>query len=441
MYCKHCGAEVEPEQKVCPGCGADVKEKAIALSKGAKMAVSIIACVLLVLSLALLVFTGAGGKLEDIPKFFVSLFTPKENNLFYKSSYTVEDGKVGETAGKVVATLGEHTLTNAQLQVFYWVQVYDFIEQTGGYTSYYGLDLSKPFDQQPYDTETGKNWQQALLENALKAWTKYVLIADEAQKNNFVLPEDYQKTLDEVEANETKNALDNGFASADEALQAEFGKGVTVADYKHYLSLFFTSNLYLDHVVEQMEITEEELENYYTENKSSMDYYGITKEIGNMTDVRHLLVSLEKIAGEKKTEYTPAEWEACRQKAQQLLDQWVNGEKTEKSFIKLVTEHSDDTYSVPDGGLISYVYKNGQYVEEFEAWCIDTTRAKGDYDLVKTSYGYHLMYCVETETAWVRACSDTIKNNRIKEMWGQFNAEADIDYKNIAIANVSLTKA
>ena len=35
------------------------------------------------------------------------------------------------------------------------------------------------------------------------------------------------------------------------------------------------------------------------------------------------------------------------------------------------------------------LHQIGQMVTEFNDWCFDETRGYGDYDLVKTEYGYH----------------------------------------------------
>ena len=34
-------------------------------------------------------------------------------------------------------------------------------------------------------------------------------------------------------------------------------------------------------------------------------------------------------------------------------------------------------------------------VTEFENWCFDPARKAGDCDIIRTEYGYHLMYFVE----------------------------------------------
>ena len=214
----------------------------------------------------------------------------------------------------------------------------------------------------------------------------------------------------------------------------------------------------------------EQIENWYAENSSSLTYYGIDKESGNISDVRHLLVAIEKVAGEEKTSYTDAEWEACRQQAQALLDQWLDNDPDPEILLlpqpagdlidlafqnqirrflpdvvedhdALITEHSHDTYAKTDGGLFTYIYKWGKYVEEFENWGADAKRVAGDYGLIKTTYGYHIMYCVKTEPAWIRSSRDSIYSARAQEIWNSFAETASVDYTKIAIAHVDMKTA
>ena len=56
-----------------------------------------------------------------------------------KGTYTVSDEEVIANKDTVVATVGEHTLTNGQLQVLYWMQVQSFLSsEYGNYMLYYG---------------------------------------------------------------------------------------------------------------------------------------------------------------------------------------------------------------------------------------------------------------------------------------------------------------
>ncbi len=106
-----------------------------------------------------------------------------------------------------------------------------------------------------------------------------------------------------------------------------------------------------------------------------------------LANVRHLLVLSEKDDA------------AAKKKAEELLAQWEK-DPTEKNFIALVKEHSDDS-SAEYGGLFEDLAPNSPYVPEFLDWSLDENRIKGDCDIVKTQYGYHLMYYVgDDETTY-----------------------------------------
>ena len=65
-----------------------------------------------------------------------------------KGTYTVTDEEAVANAATVVATIGDHKLTNAQLQAFYWMPVQSFLSsEYGRYMMYYGvLDYTQPLD-------------------------------------------------------------------------------------------------------------------------------------------------------------------------------------------------------------------------------------------------------------------------------------------------------
>ena len=71
------------------------------------------------------------GKGWDIGSWF-SWIIPRENNVLYKDSYTVSDKKAMRKREDVVASVPGAELTNGQLQIYYWNQVYDFLNNYGG---------------------------------------------------------------------------------------------------------------------------------------------------------------------------------------------------------------------------------------------------------------------------------------------------------------------
>ncbi len=111
--------------------------------------------------------------------------------------------------------------------------------------------------------------------------------------------------------------------------------------------------------------------------------------------VRHLLV---RATGDVATSTpTQAQYDVAEEKAQALLDEWRSGEATEDSFAELASANSSDTASASNGGLISGITSNSNYVEPFKDWTLDPARRAGDVELVKTEYGWHIMYYVSTD--------------------------------------------
>ena len=474
MECKNCGELLEEGQTICPACGEDNEVKPPKKKLSKKAIISIIAVSVVVAILLSIVGVG------------LCLLKPWKNDIYNRDKYLTSDFWAKAAHDQVVATMGDYELTNGQLQVFYWMQVYDllnyYVEQYGDYAVYYlGIDLSKPLDEQIYKEETGMTWEQYFLEDALYAWHRYQALTDEAKKAGYQLPADYQKSFSEMRASMEESAAEGGYESVDAMLQADLGSNVTFEDYYYYMEVYYTGNLYFTEVTSKLVFTDAELEAFFEKNKESLEQYGVTKDSGNLVDFRSILVkpiatkdedgksvitdeawqtclekaqailetwegsdklettfaALAKVKSEDKNTasngglyqyigkndmatvdvrhilimpeggtkdesgtsitYSDEEWEACRVKAQALLDQYLAGEKTEDAFGAMANEHSQDQDGkVTNGGLYEDVYE-GQMVKPFEEWIFDGSRQAGDTGLVKSQFGYHVMYFVGRE--------------------------------------------
>lgn len=119
-------------------------------------------------------------------------------------------------------------------------------------------------------------------------------------------------------------------------------------------------------------------------------------------DVRHLLVKAET-TDEKgnalDADVVKKNLDEAKKEAEKLLKEWKDGDATEDTFSALVTKHTDDTASAETGGLYEDITSSSSYVPEFLDWALAEHKA-GDTGIVKTDYGYHIMYFVgadETE--------------------------------------------
>lgn len=148
-------------------------------------------------------------------------------------------------------------------------------------------------------------------------------------------------------------------------------------------------------------------------------------------NVRHILIQPEQSQLSSDDEGYEADVEAkdaaAKQKAEDLLAQWQAGEATEDSFAELAKENSADS-NAAQGGLYEDVTR-GAMVDEFNDWCFDPARQAGDTGIVKTSYGYHIMYFVGTapETFWELQVTNALKSNDMtswnEEMTEGYTAE------------------
>ena len=348
-----------------------------------------------------------------------------------KGTYTASDEDVITAHDTVVARMGDDTLTNGQLQMFYWTEVRNFLSSYGSYASYFGLDLTKPLDVQTCSiADTQCTWQQFFLASALNSWRNYQATAAEAEAAGFQLDEETQTQLDTAIENLEQSAPLYGFENAEELLKDDVGVGATLDDYSHFLKIYYTGSVYFSDLCQTQEPTDEEVEKYFDDNAEAYEKNGLTKD-NKTVDVRHILVMPEGATTDniRTDTFDDAAWEASRQKAEELLAQWEQGDKSEDSFAELAKANSQDG-SASDGGLYTGV-SEGQMVEAFNDWCFDDVRQPGDYGIVKTEFGYHLMFFVGSTPVWKESARSDLSNARANELLNSIlekhTVEADFD--------------
>lgn len=161
-------------------------------------------------------------------------------------------------------------------------------------------------------------------------------------------------------------------------------------------------------------------------------------------NVRHILISpiTDEDDTTAATDATEEQWTTAHETATKILAEWSEGEKTADSFGKLATQYTADTGSASTGGLYENVI-TGQMVNPFSVWCFDASRNAGDTAIVRSDFGYHIMYFVgeNDQTVWqysaqqalastdgTAAIEDLEEEYTVKENWfGSRYFEKDVD--------------
>ena len=451
MNCKYCGKELEDQLDVCPECAEEQEKLALAAEETEKVeeqvveetpkkkapatvtvslwkvvAATVVGVLLLVL-LTVMVINSITGR-----NWPMDMFT-KETTAATVGQDATEPAELGgpedlgmsiagitdialyasdvdaavAASGEVIATLGDYQLTNGQLQILYWMEFSRFVMDANesGYdlAGSYNLDIYKPMGEQLV-VGTTVTWEQYFLHNALGTWWRYVTVNTMADEAGYEMSEEDKAELAKVPEQLAEDAKEEGFESAEALIQSRLGASCTMDDYVAYMELTARGDLYYAEYQKSYTPTDEDVEAFFELNNEYYTYYGITKEAGKQAAVRHILLVPEGATKDESTGYVTAtdeQWAEGEKAAQALLDSWVKKGAKEEDFATLAKEHSTDGGSQENGGLYEGVL-TGQMVEAFDAWVFDESRKPGDYGIVKTEFGHHLMYFVSLseKDAW-----------------------------------------
>lgn len=155
--------------------------------------------------------------------------------------------------------------------------------------------------------------------------------------------------------------------------------------------------------------TDADLRRMYSQNQESF-------RTPERVQVRHILL---------KTQGKPAGDEAkIKAQAEDILKQVKAG----GNFGELVKKYSEDTASVQTGGEY-WVQRNGQMVPEFEKAAFSLK--PGESDLIKTTYGYHIIQVMKHEQAHLQTFEEVKgqiaadwKKLRVNELMQQISDRA-----------------
>lgn len=392
------------------------------------------------------------------------------------------------------AKIGDHEVTVAEYNFYYYTMVDQFQSQYGNYASMLGFDPNKDFHKQDASMFGAKTYAEYFRNQALQTIQTNLVLNDLAKQEGITLT-DEDKAVIEAYTQGLKDVTKNGNTS----ITKLFGKGATEQSVKEafekytlaqrygtykrstytytdadmqkqyddnkdnydvvsYMSYKFASQAATDaddaakktamedakkladamlaKVTDQKTFAEQakanaaddKKEDYTDENatlienqpKSKIDseklstwLFDSARKTGEKTvienesdytvvylveprhrqdykmiDVRHILIQPETTGDAAATDEQKA---AAKQKAEELLNTFKAGDKTEESFAQLAKDNSMDEGSKSKGGLYEDVGK-GDMVEAFNDWCFDPARKVGDTGIVETDYGYHIMY-------------------------------------------------
>ena len=163
-------------------------------------------------------------------------------------------------------TVGEHEVQRAEYEYYFYAGVNSLYSYYGNYLSYMGLDLSKPLDEQTY--MEGMTWKDYFDQQAVEQLKQVYALTDAAAEAGF----EYDATEEVnsfVESVET--AAENANVSVNDYLKSAYGSLATIDNIKTFVEKSSVSTAYYNSIEDGTEISSDEVNAYYDENKDEYD--------------------------------------------------------------------------------------------------------------------------------------------------------------------------
>lgn len=350
---------------------------------------------------------------DELDPFFVDVVNAKA--VYTEREIDEEDSRWEQ----VVASCGDYTMNNRDVQINYCMQYLEFASQYGGIF----LDSSKPLSEQEA-LMPGMTWEQYFLRFGVEQLYQNAALATQAKAEGFTMPEQDSAELKSILEGLPEDAKKYGFDTVNAFIQETFGVGVRQEDYERYLRIFFLSMSYQNSVYENLLQNDAELKAYFDAHPDEF----------KAVDVRHILIAVETSDenGELSEEEKASAKAEAREKAESLLADFQSN-PTEAYFAELAGQHSEDPGSKDNGGLYEKVAP-GQMVPTFNDWCFDPARKSGDTGIVETDFGYHVMFFIKQTyiDQWEINAAQSIASTKLQKVIEQ--TPVTVHYEHIILA-------
>ena len=198
----------------------------------------------------------------------------------------------------VAMTVDGTELNNAELNYFYVDVLNNFYSQNGSYATLFGLDVTKPLNEQIADQATGQTWAEYFLDSAKTNATAVYALCAAAEEAGHTLTEEELLSVETAVSNLGAYGSMYGYADGEAYLKAMYGNGADLDSFRAYAEKTMLANAYQAAYAESLTYTDADLraaeaENYNLYSSFAYNYYylaasrfqegGTTAEDGTVT--------------------------------------------------------------------------------------------------------------------------------------------------------------
>ena len=289
------------------------------------------------------------------------------SDLFYTSASAVK--------------IGDKSYSIAEVSYYYHKQYAETANSE--YAAYFGLDTSKPLDDQICAFDESMTWHEYFKNGAIDTLKSVTAMLDAAVAEGYTLSQAGEDNISAELASLETGYAQYGYQSANQFLVAQFGRGVTTKVFEKIIRDYQLASEYAVHKNGSFTFTDDEIEAHYTEKKNDFDV------------LRYRLFQITSVVDEENNIDEAAAMVIADEAASN-----VAAAKSEEEFLTLCGENaaegSAELYNDPSYSLKTK-YPNGSLSEEYSEWLLDPARVAGDIEKVESGNGYVVLYFLERD--------------------------------------------
>jgi len=263
-------------------------------------------------------------------------------------------------------------------------------QQMGDYASQMLPTNDKPLSSQIYDQSTGETWAEFFTEYSTQQMAQLVQYYNAAKAAGYTLPDDDRNAMENVISSMQQAAAANKsqYPTFDSFLQNIYGSNINEKSLRKIMEFIYTANSYSTHVQDSFTYSEDDLVNYYADNKDTLDIY----------TYRYFLVNAATVQQSdypNDDDYQAAK-DAALADASAQAAQITSGIKSEDDFIAAALAYDSSSYQAPDSTLKEYP---GSYLgNTYGPWMQDSSRKYGDVTTADMTNGTYVVFYISRDS-------------------------------------------
>ena len=301
-------------------------------------------------------------------------------------------------------TIGDHKVSNAELNYFYIDAVNSFYSNYGSYASMFGLDVTKPLNEQYQDEASSVTWADYFLATAKDNAVSIYAMADAAEAAGYTLPEDQAAEIDtQLESLEVYATL-YGYTSEDQYLKAMYGSGASMKGYEEYNKLQALANSYYNQYADSLTYEDADLRAKEEENFGAYSSYSFNSYYLTTSKFQTGGTTAEDGTVTYSDEEKAAAAEAVKAAAEEILAQEISSvEELDAAIAALSvnegqsaasTAYTDTLYANVNSNYADWITESGRKEGDMAIFPNETVSTAEDGTETTTLNGYYIVYYI-----------------------------------------------